>query len=64
MTVATNAPTAQPTPNDEGVRRVRTILPRPLYRRLRVQAAREDAGTNAVVVKAVENYLNVAEQRP
>lgn len=45
----------------QGVRRLRTILPRPLYRRLAVQAAREESATNVVIVRAVEAYLAAVE---
>lgn len=46
------------------VRRLRTILPRPLYRRLAVQAAREESATNAVIVRAIETYLAAVEGAP
>jgi hypothetical protein len=46
------------------LRRVRAVLTRDLYKRLTVQAAREEAAPNAVVVRALAYYLDHAEKQP
>ena len=64
MGPATTELAQQQNGSDGRVRRLRTILPHSLYRRLAVQAAREEAAKNAVVVKAIEAYLAAAEGTP
>jgi hypothetical protein len=56
----TESNTTVPSPK---VRRLRALLPRDLYRRVAVQAAREEAAPNSVVVRALGFYLDHVEKQ-
>jgi hypothetical protein len=56
--------TTEETETTENVRRVRAILPRPLYRRLTIAAATEETCPNDILNKALVHYLDQVEMAP
>ena len=60
-TTNTELPPETRTPN---LRRLRALLTRTLYRRVAVQAAREEVAPNVVVVRALTRYLDEVEKHP
>jgi hypothetical protein len=63
MTAETQTTSAEAT-RTPNLRRVRALLTRDLYKRLAVQAAREESAPNTVVVRALIHYLEEVEKLP